>query len=140
MSVQKKLLKVLPSRDKLPNTLLEEVKDEILEKVQSAILLLCLGDEVLEEVAEETTVFDLWLRLAGKYMTKSLTNRLYLKQRLYTLKMEERTPISQHLGTFYSIIMDLNYIDIKIDNEDQALIVLYLAHTRNLLTLCCTVI
>ncbi|PPR84446.1 hypothetical protein GOBAR_AA36262 [Gossypium barbadense] len=121
--VQQGLLKALSGKDKLPSTLSEEQKDDMLERAHSAILL-CLGDEVLREVADEKTASGLWLRLESKYMTKSLTNRLYLKQRLYALKMEEGTPVSQHLDKFNSIIMDLNNIDNKIDDEDQAIIVL----------------
>ncbi|KAB2061434.1 hypothetical protein ES319_A10G085000v1 [Gossypium barbadense] len=79
MLIQQVLLKALSGRDKLPNTLSEEQKDEILEKKHSVILL-CSGNEVLREAVEETTTSSLWLRLESKYMTKSLINRLYLKQ------------------------------------------------------------
>lgn len=121
--VQQGLVKALNGKDKLPNSLTDEQKDELMERAHSTILL-SLGDEVLQEVADVTTAPSLWLRLESKYMTKSLTKRLYLKQRLYTLKMGEGTSLSQHLDNFNSIIMDLNIIDIKIDDEDQALIVL----------------
>lgn len=121
--VQQGLVKALNGKDKLPNSLTDEQKDELMERAHNTILL-SLGDEVLQEVADVTTAPSLWLRLESKYMTKSLTKRLYLKQRLYTLKMGEGTSLSQHLDNFNSIIMDLNNIDIKIDDEDQALIVL----------------
>ena len=62
----------------------DEENDELMEKAHSAILL-CLGNEVLHEVVEEDMAAKLWLRLESLYMTKSLTNRLYLKKRLYTL-------------------------------------------------------
>ena len=55
---------------------------------------------------------------------KSLTNRLYLKQQLYTLKMKEGTPIAKHLDEFNKIIFDLKNIDIKLEDEDQLLILL----------------
>src|SRR5438270_10931187 len=38
--------------------------------------------------------------------------------------MVEGTPLKQHLDVFNSIIMDLENIDIKVESEDQALIVL----------------
>ena len=41
-------------------------------------------------------------------MKRSLTNRLYLKQWLYTLKIKEGTLISEHLDEFNKIIMDLD--------------------------------
>ncbi|TYJ13994.1 hypothetical protein E1A91_A10G088000v1 [Gossypium mustelinum] len=79
MLIQQVLLKALSGRDKVPNTLSEEQNDEILEKEHSVILL-CLGNEILLEVAEENMTLGLWLRLESKYMMKPLMNRLYLKQ------------------------------------------------------------
>src|SRR4051812_47375899 len=38
--------------------------------------------------------------------------------------MEEGTPVKQHLDEFNSIIMDLKNIDIKIESEDRAMILL----------------
>jgi len=48
-----------------------------------------------------------------------------LKQWLYTLKMKECMPLCDHLDDFNRIILDLKNIDIKVDDEDQALILLY---------------
>src|SRR3954467_10097874 len=38
--------------------------------------------------------------------------------------MDGGTPMKQHLDVFNSIVMDLGNIDIKVESEDQALIVL----------------
>src|SRR5256886_17428717 len=81
-------------------------------------------DSVLREIATEKTASDAWKKLEELYSRKSLTNRLYLKKRLYNLRMVEGTPLKQHLDVFNSIIMDLRNIDIKVESEDQALIVL----------------
>src|SRR4051812_45355598 len=62
--------------------------------------------------------------VGGVVLWKSLTNRFYLKKRLYNLRMVEGTPVKQHLDVFNSITMDLGNIDIKIESEGQALIVL----------------
>src|SRR5438045_8915119 len=69
---------------------------------------------------------DAWKKLEELYSGKSLTNRLYLKKRLYNLQMNEGTPVKQYLDVFNSIIMDLGNIDIKVESEDLALIVLCL--------------
>lgn len=45
---------------------------------------------------------------------------------LYNLRMNEDIPIKQYLDEFNSIIINLNSIDIKLDNEDQTLIALCL--------------
>ena len=57
-------------------------KLEILKKSKSAIIL-NLDDKVLREVAREDSAASTWKKLGEPYMTKSLANRLYLKQRLY---------------------------------------------------------
>src|SRR3954462_15254858 len=67
---------------------------------------------------------DPWKKLEELYSGKLLTNQLYLKKRLYNLRMVEGTPVKQHLDVFNSIIMDLGNINITVESEDQALIVL----------------
>ena len=57
-------------------------------------------------------------------MEKSVVNRLYLKQSLYMLRMSEGTSITSHLDNFDSIISDLSNIDVKMEDEDKALLLL----------------
>ena len=121
--VQQSLLKVLSSKDKLPKSMSDEEKEELEMKAHNFIQL-CLADEVLQEVADEDTVVSLWLKLECLYMTKSLTNKLYLNQRLFTLRMKEGTSIKDHLDKLNKILMDLKIFDVRIDKEDQDLILL----------------
>jgi hypothetical protein len=51
-------------------------------------------------------------------MTKSLANKLRLKERLYTIRMSE----GSHLNEFNSIIVDLESLDVKIDDEDKIIL------------------
>ena len=39
--------------------------------------------------------------------------------------MQEGTSVSNHLDSFTKAIMDLENIDVKIDDEDQAIMLLY---------------
>ena len=57
-------------------------------------------------------------------MKKSLTNRLQLKLRLYTLHIAEDTSISNHIVEYTSILNDLGKLDVKVEDEDQALLLL----------------
>ena len=57
-------------------------------------------------------------------MYKSLTNKLYLKQKLYGLKMAKSLDLSQHINVFNQIIGDLKRIDVKFEDEDKALMLL----------------
>ncbi|KAG6418969.1 hypothetical protein SASPL_121176 [Salvia splendens] len=51
--------------------------------------MLCMSDDVIIEVADQETAAALWTKLESLYMTKSLTNMLLLKQRLFRLRMQE---------------------------------------------------
>ena len=57
-------------------------------------------------------------------MSKSLSNKLYLKQKLYGLKMTEGSDLSQHLNVFNQIINDPRRVDVKFEDEDKALVLL----------------
>ena len=118
---QQGLAKILDGE--VPSTSSTEERKELEEKAHS-IILLSLSDGVLREVTDEETAVGLWKKLESLYMKKSLTNRLFLKQRLYTLGMQEGMPLCDHLDDFNRIILDIKNIDIKVDDEDQALILL----------------
>ena len=107
--VQQGLLKVLSSKDKLPESMFDDEKKELEMKVHSAIQL-CLADDVLPEVADEDIDVSLWLKLESLHMTKSLTNKLYLKQRLFTFRMKEGTSIKEHLDELNKILIDLKIL------------------------------
>ena len=49
---------------------------------------------------------------------------LYQKQRLYGLKMGEGSDLSQHINMFNQIIGDLKRVDVKLEDEDKALMLL----------------
>nr|GEZ39819.1 retrovirus-related Pol polyprotein from transposon TNT 1-94 [Tanacetum cinerariifolium] len=53
-------------------------------------------------------------------MTKSLANKLRLKDRLYTFRMKPSTSVKDHLDEFNTILIDLENLDIDIDDEDKA--------------------
>ena len=83
-----------------------------------------LSDEVLYNVMNEETTADFWCRLESFYMTKSLSNTLFMKKQLYSLQMKEGTPILQHLNAFNRILSDLLTLEVKLEEEDKALVLL----------------
>ncbi|GKA20280.1 retrovirus-related pol polyprotein from transposon TNT 1-94 [Tanacetum coccineum] len=89
-------------------------------------LILCLGDQVLQEVTKETTDVGIWTKLNSLYMTKSLENKLYLKKKLYTYYMSPGTKRGDRIDEFNKLILDLANIDIEIEDEDQTLMLLAL--------------
>ncbi|GJW53202.1 hypothetical protein Tco_0097287 [Tanacetum coccineum] len=63
-------------------------------------------------------------KLTSLYMTKSLANRLYLKKKLYMYYMGLGTKLGDYINEFNKLILDLANIDIEIEDEDQALMLL----------------
>nr|GEW79161.1 retrovirus-related Pol polyprotein from transposon TNT 1-94 [Tanacetum cinerariifolium] len=88
--VQQGCAVAMEGEDKFPKDAKEEVKNEIMAKAHSTILL-SVTDEVLREVVDQTTTSELWDKLCEKYQNNSVTNRLYQKQRLYTLRVSKST-------------------------------------------------
>jgi len=73
---------------------------------------------------DEETATGSWSTLETLYITKSLSNKLYLKKYFYGLRMNEGTPVLEHLNFFNKVINELLAIDVKIDEEDKTLILL----------------
>ena len=57
-------------------------------------------------------------------MTKSLPSKLHLKQRLYSHCLEEGTSVIDHISTFKEIVVDLETIEVKYEEENLGLILL----------------
>ena len=90
--IQQKIHKALSGKSKMPETMKEAEWEEMDETAASAIRL-NLSDEVLNNINVEdcTTAEEIWKRLEELYMAKNLSNKLYLKKELYSLRMSEST-------------------------------------------------
>ena len=84
----------------------ESEKLDLKERALGAIFM-SLTDNILREIAREKSASAAWKKLEELYSTKSLTKCLYLKKKLYNLRMVKGTSVKQHLDEFNSIIMDL---------------------------------
>ena len=97
--VQQGLQRALDGKRKKPLTITDDEWEDLDAKALSTIRL-CLADDVLFNIIGETSATSLWNKLESLYMTKSVTNRIYLKQQLYGMKMKEGTKIADHLNVF----------------------------------------
>ncbi|KAF3668075.1 hypothetical protein FXO37_09705 [Capsicum annuum] len=61
----------------------------VIDKKTKSGIILNLSNEVLHEVSAETTTKGMWEKLKALYMKRSMENRIYLKQKLYTFLMVE---------------------------------------------------
>ncbi|KAG8478499.1 hypothetical protein CXB51_028393 [Gossypium anomalum] len=74
---------------------------------------------------KEKTAAALWKRLEQICMSKTLTSKLHMKQRIYAHRLEEGASVHEHLTVFKEILSNLEAMEVQYDKEDQGLILLY---------------
>jgi len=57
-------------------------------------------------------------------MNKSLTHMIFLKRKLYSLRMKEGTQIVDHLNTFNAFLCQLTSMGVKFETEDRKITLL----------------
>ncbi|KAG8477605.1 hypothetical protein CXB51_030323 [Gossypium anomalum] len=106
--VQMDLEDALLGIDKMPSTLTDEEKK-------------CKDRK---DVMKEKTAAALWKRLEQICMSKTLTSKLHMKQRLYAHRLEEGASVHEHLTVFKEILSNLEAMEVQYDKEDLGLILL----------------
>ena len=105
---KERMLTVLHNKESKPHDMTDaDWKD--MDVKATSIIKICLADEVMYNVMDETLAVGLWLKL-GLYMMNS--DKLYLKKRLYSLRMKEGAFILEHMNIFYKIVSDLLYLEV----------------------------
>ena len=84
-----------------------------LDQKAKRTIRLCLSDLVLLNVSEEATSKDLWGKLWKLYQSKSLVNKLFLRNKVYNLRMRYGDSVAEHLNAFNTVISQLVYVEIK---------------------------
>ncbi|KAG8499626.1 hypothetical protein CXB51_006086 [Gossypium anomalum] len=108
---------------KMPSTLTDEEKKRKDRKALTQ-LHLHLSNEILQDVMKEKTAAALWKRLEQICMSKTLTSKLHMKQRLYAHRLEEGASVHEHLTVFKEILSNLEAMEVQYDKEDLGLILL----------------
>lgn len=67
---------------------------------------------------------DLWKKLENSYITKSLSNKFYLKKQVYIKRMGENDSLHDHLNKFNRAVTDLLSVEVEIDEEDKTLLII----------------
>jgi hypothetical protein len=62
---------------------------EKLDRRARSTIRLCLEDSVLLNVSRESTAKEIWDKLGNLYQSKSMVNKLFLRKKLYHLRMED---------------------------------------------------
>jgi hypothetical protein len=68
-------------------------------------------------VSEEATTKYLWDKLGKLYQSKSLVNKIFLRNMLYHLRMRNGDSVAENLNAFNTMVSQLVYFEIKISYE-----------------------
>ncbi|KAH9697306.1 hypothetical protein KPL71_023556 [Citrus sinensis] len=79
---------------------------------------------IIAERSSQREDTGLWAKLEELFLKKSLAKRLYMKRKLYTFSMKEGTTMKDHLDEFNKLILDLENVNVMLEDEDRALILL----------------
>ncbi|KAK5771758.1 hypothetical protein PVK06_048000 [Gossypium arboreum] len=104
-------------------------------KMQAVLIQMDLEDTLLgidnmpsiltdeeKKLMKKKTVTALWKKLEQICMSKTLTSKLHMKQRLYAHRWEEGVSVHEHLTVFKEILSNLEAIEIQYDKENPGLI------------------
>ena len=71
-----------------------------------------------------TSAKQLWETFETKYLKKSIESRLHLKMRLYQFQLKRGSSVDDHLNAYTKLLADLVNVDVEIEDEDKACILL----------------
>ena len=97
---------------------------EKLDRKARSMIRLCLSDSVLLNVFGEDSTKKLWEKLGNLYQSKSFVNKLFLRKKLYHLRMEDGDSVTNHLNIFNTLVSQLISVDIKMKEDDKCITLL----------------
>jgi hypothetical protein len=77
---------------------------EKLEKMERSMILLCLAYSVFLNVSGEDLAKKLNDKLGSLYQSKSMINKLFLRNKLYLMRMSDGSSVTEHLNAFNTVI------------------------------------
>jgi hypothetical protein len=77
---------------------------ENLDRRARSTIRLCLVYSVLLNFSGEYTTKELWDKLGNLYQSKAMVNNLFLRKKLYHLRMEYGDSVIEHLNSFNTLV------------------------------------
>ena len=87
-------------------------------------LILNLSDNIIRQVLEEETTHKVWMKLESLYASKDLPNKMYLREKNFTYRMDPSKTLSENLDEFKKIVSDFKTLEDKLGDENEAFVLL----------------
>ena len=97
---------------------------EILDRKDLGTIRLSLATSVAFNILKEKTTKDLMDALAKLYEKPSASNKVFLMNRLFNMKMSEGGYVADHLNDFNTVTNQLSFVKVDFDDEVRALLIL----------------
>ena len=98
-----------------------KLKEELRKKERKCFSLIVqrIGNDYLEYVKDRNTPKEAWLSLCAAFERKGVSNRMFLRRQLLTLKMnDDDEDLAKHLLKFDKILRELKSVGAKMEEED----------------------
>ena len=83
-----------------------------------------IDHSVFHHVAQEIDAYVIWRKLEDMYQAKTTRNKALLMRRLVNSKLQSGISVAEHTSEFQSLVNQLSAVDLKLGDEEQALLLL----------------
>ncbi|KAK8627957.1 hypothetical protein V6N13_063672 [Hibiscus sabdariffa] len=97
---------------------------ELLNRKAVAMIRKYIDKSLFEHVSTYTNAYELWSKLESMIQKKTPRNKAHLVRRLVKLEYNDGQSMIEHLNNFKGLVNQLSKIEMKIDDELQALLLL----------------
>ncbi|KAL4383727.1 hypothetical protein GQ457_15G024680 [Hibiscus cannabinus] len=97
---------------------------ELLNRKAVAMIRKYIDKSLFEHVSTYTNAYELWSKLESMIQKKTPRNKAHLVRRLVKLEYNDGQSMIEHLNNFKGLVNQLSKIEMKIDEELQALLLL----------------
>ena len=103
-----------------PAAITDDAKWKQMDGDAVANIHLTLADEILSSVEEKNSAKEIWDHLVKLYQAKSLHSKIFLKRKLYSLRMEESSSVTEHINKLNTLFSQLKALDHIIESNERA--------------------
>ena len=101
-----------------------DVEWDLLNRKAVAMIRKYIDRSLFEHVSTYTNAYELWTKLESMIQKKTPRNKAHLVRRLVKLEYKDGQSMIEHLNTFKGLVNQLTKIEMKIEDELQALLLL----------------
>lgn len=97
-----------------------KLKEELRKKERKCYSLIVqrIGNDYLEYVKDKANPKEAWSSMCATFERKGVSNRMFLRRELLSMKMNENESLEKHLLSFDKILRNLKSVGAKMEEED----------------------